>query len=282
MANPGDPGYDINAMYTNPAIINLENWNGPADVYSTETEAIPAPIPGQDIDMPNIILMFSAIITSIKRAAGFVWAIGIKLSEVVHRINSMQIGLYTLARRVEVLENIKGGGGGGAGRARGYQNIAQLGSDKSGFRLWHERFINELTQVQPDARTIIKQITTKMDIEETMINTNELLTMAASHPKFNTDKFTTYRYYILMAKCDGDATIKVLTVSSGDGLKAYQEIYKWYTGTSGMAMTKRAENIMNPRTAEDDKDFPELLERWMAALNNLKGQGDMYEMSPPL
>ena len=85
-----------------------------------------------------------------------------------------------------------------------------------------------------------------------------------------------------MAKCDGDASIKVLTVSSGDGLKAYQDIYKWYTGTSGMAMTKRAENIMNPRTAKDDKDFPELLERWMAALNNLKGQGDMYEMSPPI
>ncbi len=48
-----------------------------------------------------------------------------------------------------------------------------------------------------------------------------------------------------------------------------------------MALTKRAENIMNPRSATDDKEFLELLERWMALLNNLRNQGEMYEMSPP-
>ena len=138
----------------------------------------------------------------------------------------MQSGLYQLARRMEVMENIKGGnGGGGPGRSRGYQNIDKLGSDKAGFRLWHERFINELTQVQPAARAIIKMITSKIDIEEKMIDMDALLILAATHQHFNATKFCEDLYYILAAKCDGDAAIKVLTVSSGDGLKAYQEIY---------------------------------------------------------
>ena len=167
--------------------------------------------------------------------------VSIQLSEVITRVNHMQSGLYQLARRVEVMENLKDGSGGGcAGRSRGYQKIEKLGSDKSGFRLWHERFSQEVTQVQPVARIIIERITSKIDIEEKMLDMDELSTLAASHQNFNATKCSEDLYHILAAKCDGDAAIKVLTVSSGDGLKAYQEIYEWYNGTSGMAMTKRA------------------------------------------
>ena len=141
----------------------------------------------------------------------------------------------------------------GPGRTRGYQNIAQLGNDESGFRLWHERFINEVTQVHPAAREVIEGMNTRIDMEEKMSVKSELL--ALGKEGFTTDKFIEDLFYILLAKCDGEAAIKVLTVSSGDGLRAYQEIYKWYTGTSGMAMTKRAENIMNPKSAKDDKIF---------------------------
>ena len=86
--------------------------------------------------------------------------------------------------------HIKGGnGGGGPGRSSGYPNIDKLGSDKAGFRLWHERFINELIQVQPATRIIIRAITSKIDLEEKMINMDELLTIAANHQGFNATKF---------------------------------------------------------------------------------------------
>ena len=67
MANPGEPGYDINTMYTSPALINLENGNGPADAYSTDTINITTPVPGQDMDAANVVLLLTAIITSVQR-----------------------------------------------------------------------------------------------------------------------------------------------------------------------------------------------------------------------
>ena len=111
------------------------------------------------------------------------------------------------------------------------------------------------------ARAIIKKINSDIDLEDRITTRDELNVITSPYPHSDTTKFIEDLFYILSAKCDGEAAIKVLTVTSGDGLKAYQEIYKWYTGTSGMAMTKRTENLMSPRAAKDDKDFPELLRR---------------------
>ena len=155
MTSPGYPMYDMSAMYTSPALIHLENWNGPAEQYNADTVNLSTHVPGQDIDAANVVLLLTAIITSVQRAAGFIWNMGIKLNEIIKRINHIQVGMHQLARKVEVMEHIQGGGGGGAGRSRSYQNIDNFGSDKFGFRLWHERFNNELTQVQPASRSSI-------------------------------------------------------------------------------------------------------------------------------
>ena len=163
---PGTPGYNPNAIFVTPNIEQLTNWNGPAQTYHTETSGIPLPpVQGDgNVLMPDMILMLTAIVTSIQRAAGFIMNIGHRLDDLTGRVNTMGTNMLSLARRVEVIENAKGGGGMGGARTRGYQNIAQLGSDKSGFRLWHERFINEITQVYPHARQVIKKINNSIDI----------------------------------------------------------------------------------------------------------------------
>ena len=145
----------------------LDNWDGPAQAYHTETGAIPVPPIQTDGTMlfSDIAFLISALVSSAQWAAGFIMNIGHRLDAIIGRVNLMGTAMFTLARRVEVIENMKGGGnnGMGPGRTRGYQNIAQLGNDKSGFRLWHERFINEVTQVHPAAREVIKGMNTRIE-----------------------------------------------------------------------------------------------------------------------
>ena len=136
--------------------------------------------------------------------------IGHRLDEIIARVTNMGSAMLTLARRVEVIENTKGGAGTGASRTRGYQNIVQLGSDKFGFRLWHERFINEFTQVHPAARQVIKKINNVFDPDDRMATTEELELGNQNIPGLNATKFIEDLFYILSAKCDGDAAIKVV------------------------------------------------------------------------
>ena len=47
-------------------------------------------------------------------------------------------------------------------------------------------------------------------------------------------------YYILMDKTEGQAAVKVKSVSRGEGLNAYYKIFGWYVKTSGQALGARA------------------------------------------
>ena len=132
MANPND-------MYTFAHIQMLDSWDGPAQTYHTETAAIPVPPiqPDGTILFSDIAFLISALVTAAQRAAGFILNIGHRLDAIIGKVNLIGTAMFTLARRVEVIENMKSGGnnGMGPGRTRGYHNIAQLGNDKSGFRL---------------------------------------------------------------------------------------------------------------------------------------------------
>jgi hypothetical protein len=63
-----------------------------------------------------------------------------------------------------------------------------------------------------------------------------------------------------MDKCEGEAASRVLSVKKGEGLEAYMQIYFWFAGQSGMALSKRMEWVMRPPVPKDDYELAEAFE----------------------
>ena len=84
-----------------------------------------------------------------------------------------------------------------------------------------------------------------------------------------------------MDKCEGEAASRVLSVKKGEGLGAYQQIYLWFAGQSGMALSKRMEWVMRPPVPRDDYELAEAFEKWMAQVTLLENIGEDYKLATP-
>ena len=122
-------------------------------------------------------------------------------------------------------------------------SIKNLGSDKTGFRLWNQQFVNAVTQVHTWARELFEALQVKLDTARGVIPDEGILAMKRSIenpqnpidiPRLNEDL-----YFILVDKCEGEAASRVMSALRGNGLEAYQHVYLWFAGQSGMALSKR-------------------------------------------
>ena len=137
MALPGEEiPNNANEIYNNPQLVGLENWVGHIEPFQAQALGIPMP---DDLTTPtDMVAIMVGLIMAARSAANFIWNIGMRLTEVINRINHIQIAISTLAKRADAMETKSSGGFSGD---RGYPYIDKLGLEKSGFRLWHERLL---------------------------------------------------------------------------------------------------------------------------------------------
>ena len=84
-----------------------------------------------------------------------------------------------------------------------------------------------------------------------------------------------------MDKCEGEAASRIMSALRGHGAEAYQYIYMWFAGQSGMALSKRMQWIMAPPVPKDDYELSEGLEKWMTQVTTLANMGDEYKLQTP-
>ena len=84
-----------------------------------------------------------------------------------------------------------------------------------------------------------------------------------------------------MDKCEGEAANRVMSALRGMGIEAYQHVYLWFAGQSGMALSKRMQWIMNPPVPKDDYELSEGLEKWMTQVTALANVGPEYKLQTP-
>ena len=56
-------------------------------------------------------------------------------------------------------------------------------------------------------------------------------------------------------------------------MSAWHEVHKWYLATSGMGLTERMRELMNPKQAKSDENVLGEMEKWKDALTELRGLG---------
>jgi hypothetical protein len=130
-------------------------------------------------------------------------------------------------------------------------NLKTLGSDRQGYRQWHDKFVNAMAQVNKEYRTIMQTIVKAIENEEKLPigdideweswfseKGEEALDLAA----VNEDLFS-----VLMDKTESEAYFRVKSVEPGNGIEAFVKIVKWFMGTSGLGLQRKsqADNVAN-------------------------------------
>ena len=138
-----------------------------------------------------------------------------------------------------------------ASEHRAIQSIKVLGSDKAGFRLWNHKFINAVTQIHTGARGLFEALQLKLDTARGVFTDREIyeLKVSVENPQDPIDiqRLNEDLYYILVDKCEGEAANRIMSALRGHGVEAYQYIYLWFAGQSGMALSKRMQWIIIPQ-----------------------------------
>ena len=59
------------------------------------------------------------------------------------------------------------------------------------------------------------------------------------------------------------------------------QLYKWFTGTTGMAIGERMKRIMSPSAPKHESEIAESIDKWNEARRNLEAIKDEYKLATP-
>ena len=80
-------------------------------------------------------------------------------------------------------------------------------------------------------------------------------------------------------KTAGDATLRISSGETGDGLRAYMRLYLWFAGTTGLALTEKTRQLMSPTPVKHEYEIADALEKWSEQERTLRVHGDEYKLS---
>ena len=90
-----------------------------------------------------------------------------EMKNIIHQTGLVQGAVDILVKQNE---DKKHGGGGhkkwNVLESKSVANMKNLGSDKAGFRAWHEKLVNIMAQLSPGCRSILKALVRYVDQEE--------------------------------------------------------------------------------------------------------------------
>ena len=149
-------------------------------------------------------------------------------------------------------------------------NLKPFGEDRTGFRLWHDKLINAISQHVTGSRGLFAEMKSQLTNNKNGLTHAEWKIMWNSYTSLlgnnfdktmTFDKFNEDLYYILTEKTEGDAAARVRAVEPGQGFEAYQRVYIWFSSTCGMALNKRMDGLMVPASPTKPEELAAAIEK---------------------
>ena len=142
-------------------------------------------------------------------------------------------------------------------------NLKVLGSNKSDFKSWNEKFVNAVTQgAGTPWRRFLMSLNKQLDQDRRVLTPSELGNVDGVSHIVNYQDVDEGLYFVLVDKTEGEAALRVNSGEPGEGVQAYMRVYLWFAGTTGLALTEKTRLIMHPTPAKHDHEIADLLERW--------------------
>ena len=153
------------------------------------------------------------------------------------------------------------------------------------YRDWDERFQNAFLQARPGyPREIFDFIkdhmkdTTKLD-DNTFIGSLSDLPKNHDGTMINLAQLQDDVYGILLHKVEADGLRLVRGVKKGYGIEAYRILYKWFNQQTDMAISVRAQWVMDPPPAKSEHDIAGSVLAWEREIDDLMKLDPDYQLA---
>ena len=181
---------------------------------------------------------------------------------------------------------------------KGISSMKNFNNDRDQFQTWNDKLINNLSQLFPGTREILKQLNAewadhnsdgfekKYEVDADVFKkefikaNDENVAKQKIKEDVDQDLIEDALYYVLMEKTEGNAAIKVKSVDPGQGLRAYYKIFAWYVKTSGQALGARARRAGQPEAITKEETMFEQIEAWEQDVKVLSQYGSDFTLNP--
>ena len=162
-------------------------------------------------------------------------------------------------------------------------NMKAFGSDRSEFRVWNDRLINALSQALGSPwRKFMTNLNRALDQTRQVMTEHELNLIDGAVDISDAQRVSDELYSVLCEKTEGEALSKTMSCTHGNGMEAYQIIYLYFAGVSGLALSERMSMIMRPKPAKREEHICDQLDKWCEQERVCRDHGPDYTMNPAL
>ena len=203
-----------------------------------------------------------------------------------HMGHAMHVALQTGARVIEQLASMLERGTGGNMSAkrslvesRYMHSLKTLGSEKSEFKLWNEKFVGGVSHVLGTSwRKFLHASNQRLDLDRKPLSSDDVQSLIETACVDNMEQGSDDIYVVLQMKTEGDAVVRVQSGEPGEGIQAYMRIYVWFAGTTGLALSAKSAVLMNPTPVKHEYEIADALEKWSEQERTLRAHGDEYKL----
>ena len=162
------------------------------------------------------------------------------------------------------------------------RDLKSFTGDKREYRNWNEKLINAYVQIKKGPRGIFEWV--KEQVEKgvnDMDQFKDAWDVEEFSDNYEFDGFGEELYCVLMDKCEGEALTKIRTAHEGQGIKAYFALHKWYSETTGEAISERIKQVMTPASPKQESEIADHIDRWLERMRILEQMRKEYELPGP-
>ena len=150
---------------------------------------------------------------------------------------------------------------------------------KSEFCAWKDKLINAMAQMLGlQWRVFMRNLGLELDRNRKVLSTEQLNRIDGAANLGDAAYVNENLYYVLVEKSEGEAALRVNSGEPGQGLLAYQRIYLGFAGTTGVALSQRLTNLMNPAPPNNEHEIAEAIEKWSDSESILRAHGEAYHL----
>ena len=136
------------------------------------------------------------------------------------------------------------------------RDLKTFTGDKREYRNWNEKLINAYVQIKKGSRGIFEWI--REQVEKGVKDMDQLKDawdVEEFSDRYEFDGFGEELYCILMDKCEGEALTKIRTAHEGQGIGAYFALHKWYSETTGEAISERIKQVVTLASPKQESEI---------------------------
>ena len=159
------------------------------------------------------------------------------------------------------------------------QNLKNVNGDKSLFRQWHQKFTTAIGQFKPVYEEMVHKMARELDLGKEVDGVLSALYTVYGDVLWEASADI---WRVLVDKTEAEAYDKIKMIPSGEGLRAYGVVYRWFTDVSGLGLSEQARRLMHPDPPKKEEELSESVDAWQDKMRRLEAHGDEYKIAGDL